>query len=94
MHEQIQLYKLFVAFRLFQQMPHAKNYFVKFCNETNEVLRESEALKYHAGKMMGGVNSLVNNLDDPSALRDNIRLLSQDHSEKGVTSADFEVIIL
>lgn len=77
---------------MFQEVPHAKGYFEKFKDKPIEELRESKILKYHATKMMKGVNVLVDNLGNSECLVSEIQKLAREHQARSVTSADFKVI--
>lgn len=77
--------------RLFKQVPHSKGYFEKFKNKSLEELRESRVLKYHATKMMDGVNLLINNLGNGENLVNEIQKLAREHQARSVTSQDFRL---
>ncbi|XP_053375869.1 globin-like [Mercenaria mercenaria] len=78
--------------RLFRQIPHAKGYFEKFKDESEESLKQSELLKFHITKMMDSMNFLVGNLGNTDCLVKEIQTLARDHKERRVTSHDFKLV--
>ena len=81
----------FCIFRLFRQIPHAKGYFDKFKDESEEKLKQSEELKFHIGKMMDSLNVLVSNLGNTDFLVTEIQTIASYHKNRRVTSQDFKV---
>lgn len=76
--------------RIFKHIPHAQGYFEKFKEKREMELKESDALHYHAGKMMCGFNRLICNIRDGESLKSEIKTLAADHKTRGVTSSDFK----
>lgn len=65
---------------MFEHVPNMREQFTKFdAHQSNAALKQNPEFLAQVGRILGGIESLLNNLDDPVALKAAIDRLADAH---------------
>lgn len=81
-----------IMIRLFTVHPQAKEHFHQFKDVPTEELWKSRSMRGHGTTLMYGIQSFMDQLDDPDCLEDLIRKMVVSHLGRNVTSSEFMLL--